>query len=68
MSTSASTYYHLSFEPAVRRALRPLQIIRVTEDTQAPRRAVRLIRAAARSPSEWTALAAAISPPTLRQP
>ncbi len=44
MSAPAGTYYHLSFEPAVRRPLRPLQIIRVVEDTQAPLRAVRLIR------------------------
>ncbi len=44
MSPARSTYYHLSFEPAVRRTLRPLQIIRVTEDREAPRRAVRLIR------------------------
>ena len=44
MSPARSTYYHLSFEPAVRRTLRPLQIIRVTEDLEAPRRAVRLIR------------------------
>ncbi len=42
--TSAITYYHLSFEPAVRRLLRPLQIIRVTEDPDAPLRAVRLIK------------------------
>ena len=44
MSPARSTYYHLSFEPAVRRTLRPLQIIRVTEDLEAPLRAVRLIR------------------------
>ncbi len=44
MSPARSTYYHLSFEPAVRRTLRPLRIIRVTEDLEAPRRAVRLIR------------------------
>ncbi len=44
MSPATDTYYHLSFEPGVRRTLRPLQIIRVTEDLEAPRRAVRLIR------------------------
>lgn len=44
MSPAARSYYDLSFQPAVRPALRPLRIIRVTEDLQAPRRAVRLIQ------------------------
>lgn len=44
MSPPVRTYYHLSFEPAVRRASRPLQMIRVTEDPHAPLRGVRLIR------------------------
>ncbi|MGH2454598.1 MAG: L-threonylcarbamoyladenylate synthase [bacterium] len=44
MSAAAGTYYHLSFQPAVRRSLRPLQIMRVTEDTEAPLRAVRVLR------------------------
>ncbi len=44
MSAAPPTYYHLSFEPAVRRTLRPLQIIRVTEDPDAPRRAVQVVR------------------------
>jgi len=42
--SAAPTYYHLSFEPAVRRILHPLTIIRVTGGTEAPQRAIRLIR------------------------
>jgi len=44
MSPAARSYYDLSFQPAVHPALRPLPIIRVTEDQEAPRRAVRLIQ------------------------
>ncbi|MDQ7849134.1 MAG: L-threonylcarbamoyladenylate synthase [Armatimonadota bacterium] len=44
MSPAARSYYDLSFQPAVRPALRPLRIIRVTEDIEAPRQAIRLIQ------------------------
>lgn len=39
-----TSYYHLSFEPGAKRPPRRLQILRVTEEVEAPLRAVRLLR------------------------
>lgn len=44
MRSTGTSYYHLSFQPAVRVTLRPLRIIRVADEVEAPRRAIRVLQ------------------------